>query len=174
MSSTDELDSVRRIVLAIKTYRHQTSDYQPPLGNELLRAYLQHYLSAQDWQLWQDLHLESNSSPDFPSDDKEAPRKEFEKLLSQYRRAGYELIQSWQQENSKLVIDCHIPVIRADMAYNREVFNQFKEDCLLITDRIQRLRARNEQIIEKLSQSISRRETLVARYRMLYRALLER
>lgn len=57
MQPTDELAAVGRIVIAIKTYRAQTSDYQDPTANDRVDSYLKQHLSAQDWLLWQRLPL---------------------------------------------------------------------------------------------------------------------
>ncbi|GAB3227574.1 hypothetical protein GCM10027423_64520 [Spirosoma arcticum] len=51
MKLTHDLHALRRIIIAVKAYRHQTGDYLDPARNESLDTYLKEYLSIQDCML---------------------------------------------------------------------------------------------------------------------------
>ena len=57
MQFDPELDALGRIVISIKTYRHQTADYRVPATNRQMDAYLKKHLSIQDWVFWQRLQV---------------------------------------------------------------------------------------------------------------------
>jgi hypothetical protein len=54
---TNELDSLGRIVVAIKAHRDRTADGQSLAINQTIDSYLEQHLSASDWAFWQRLQI---------------------------------------------------------------------------------------------------------------------
>ena len=65
MESPHDIHTLGRIIVAIKTYRHQTGDYLDPTHNNQLNAFLTKQLPIRDLLLWQQLrngHHETTDS----------------------------------------------------------------------------------------------------------------
>lgn len=97
----DELNALGRIIQAIKCFR-QLSPNTQRASKRSENAYLKKHLSSQDWLFWKYLQTESNGMKTFINTqvllpDRVFSAQQFSLLLHQYRRAGFELYQSWYQ-----------------------------------------------------------------------------
>lgn len=54
---TNELNSLGRIVVAIKAHRDRTADGQSLAISQTMDGYLEQHLSAPDWAFWQRLQI---------------------------------------------------------------------------------------------------------------------
>lgn len=105
MVSAHELNSVKRILMAIQTYRHLTSDYSDSVNNSESNTYLKQHLSIQDWLVWQSLQVAEIAHRQDSPVDKELSPREFRQLLGQYKRTGYEAIERNRQEEPLSLVD---------------------------------------------------------------------
>ncbi len=97
MLHINELEALENIILLIKTYRHQTGDCRDLASNRDIDAYLSKHLSDREYVFWQNRQTDlATLSGDLLS------LQQFELLLKQYKRAGYELYQFWHQSSSQL------------------------------------------------------------------------
>ncbi|QMW06231.1 hypothetical protein [Spirosoma foliorum] len=95
----DELSALDRITKLIKRFDQQVAD--PLQGSKhSIDVYLKQQLSPQDWTFWEQLQ----DSPDellenyqIPLVDHTSTGQHFNYLLGQYRRAGFEVYQTWCQ-----------------------------------------------------------------------------
>ena len=102
MKSTTELDALAHIIRQIKGYSHRKTANR----EETLRAFLKHQLSTQDWEVWQNLLPHQQASFVCNQDklpDNSVAYKAFQLLLSQYKRAGFELAESWYQAQRRVL-----------------------------------------------------------------------
>jgi hypothetical protein len=58
---TNELDSLGRIVAAIKAHRDQIANHQNLANDEAIEGYLKQHLSASDWAFWQRLQIREHA-----------------------------------------------------------------------------------------------------------------
>lgn len=54
MFSLPEIDSMQRVLTAIKTYSTQVAEYG---SDDLMNAWLKQHLSIQDWIMWQRMRV---------------------------------------------------------------------------------------------------------------------
>ncbi|QKZ13816.1 hypothetical protein [Spirosoma sp. KUDC1026] len=97
----DELAAIGRIIQAIKRFRQQYPDVQTP-PERAKDAYLKKHLSDQDWLFWKQLQQappEPLAPPRVNLPEPALSCSQFKRLLSQYRRAGFEAYQMQLQSN---------------------------------------------------------------------------
>lgn len=95
--SFSALQSMRRILVALSTYRQQTADLRDPICSRGVNAYFKKQLTIEDWIFWQRIQVENLLERQDLGTETPACPWQLKQLLGHYRQAGRELGPLWRQ-----------------------------------------------------------------------------